>query len=270
MSSEGRGVQSIEVGGRILQVLVDAEQPMMLRDIARQADVQPAQAHGYLVSYRKQGLVEQDANAGRYRLGPFALLLAIARMRSFDPIKAAGDMLSDLVNETGFTVALSIWGTHGPTVVRIQEGVEPLYTKTRVGTVYSIYGTATGRTFAAFMPERVVKAAVELENAEGPKSKRIGALGQVPLRELRAAISTIRQKGYATIDPPPIPGVSALSAPVFDHVGQMQMAITVSGPAAAMDTGPSSPVIPKLLSFAHRISTQLGYEGNTPEFPGRL
>src|SRR5271163_30363 len=43
MSTEGRGVQSIEVGGRILQVLVDAEQPMMLRDLARQAGVLPAQ-----------------------------------------------------------------------------------------------------------------------------------------------------------------------------------------------------------------------------------
>ncbi len=259
MAIEGRSIQSIEVGGRILQVLVDAEQPMMLRDIARQADLPPAQVHAYLVSYRKQKLVEQDANGGRYRLGPFALLLGIARMRSFDPLRMAGDSLADLVAETGFTVALTVWGTHGPTVIQIHEGVDQLYTKTRAGTVYSVSGTATGRVFASFLPERVVKAAVELENSEGARSRRVGL--PVSLKNLREPIQLIRNQGYATIDPAPVPGVAALSAPVFDDVGQIQMAITVIGPRTAFDTSPSSPVIPQLLGFTRRLSGQLGYEG---------
>lgn len=237
---------------------------MMLRDLAREAGVLPAQAHGYLVSYRKQGLVEQDAGAGRYRLGPFALQLGIARMRSFDPLRAAGDLLPDLVLETGFTAAVSIWGTHGATVIQIQEGPDPLYTKTRAGTVYSLYGTATGRVFAAFMPERIVKAAIEMENAEGPRSKRIGVRGPISFKSVHTAVNAVRRQGYATIDPPPVPGVSALSAPVFDHLGQMQMALTVIGPTAAMDTSTAGPVVSKLLEFAHDFSMQLGYEGFTP------
>lgn len=264
MATEGRGIQSIEVGCRILQVLVEAEQPMMLRDLAREAGVLPAQAHGYLVSYRKQGLVEQDPGAGRYRLGPFALQLGIARMRSFDPLRAAGDLLPDLVSETGFTAMLSIWGTHGATVIQIQEGPDPLYTKTRAGTVYSLFGTATGRVFAAFMPERIVEAAIEIENAEGPRSKRIGVRGPISFKAFRPVINAVRRQGYSSIDPPPVPGVSALSAPVFDHLGQMQMAFTLGGPSAAMDTSTSSPAIPKLLAFAHDLSMQLGYEGPAP------
>jgi len=264
MATEGRGIQSIEVGGRILQVLVEAEQPMMLRDLARKAGVLPAQAHGYLVSYRKQGLVEQDSGAGLYRLGPFALQLGIARMRSFDPLRAAGDMLPDLVTATGCTAMLSIWGTHGATVIQIQEGPDPLYTKTRAGTVYSLYGTATGRVFAAFMPERVIEAAIEMENAEGPRSKRIGVRGPISFKAIRTIINAVRRQGYSAIDPPPIPGVSALSAPVFDHLGQIQMTFTLGGPSATMDTSPSSPLVPKLLAFAHDLSMQLGYEGHSP------
>src|SRR5262249_25041157 len=152
------------------------------------------------------GLVEQDAGAGRYRLGPFALQLGIARMRSFDPLRAAGDMLPDLVSETGFTAAVSIWGTHGATVIQIQEGPDPLYTKTRAGTVYFLYGTAPGGVFAAFMPERVVKAAIEMENAEGPRSKRIGVRGPISFKGVHTAVNAVRRQGYATIDPPPVPG----------------------------------------------------------------
>ena len=58
MEVEGRGVQSIVVGGRLLKVMADAGRPLMLRDIAAGARITPAQAHAYLVSYRKLDLVE--------------------------------------------------------------------------------------------------------------------------------------------------------------------------------------------------------------------
>ncbi|MBO9112631.1 MULTISPECIES: helix-turn-helix domain-containing protein [Rhizobium/Agrobacterium group] len=71
--NDARGVQSIEMGAKLLNVLVDEEEPMMLKVLARLAGIAPAQAHAYLVSYRKLGLIEQEEPAGRYRLGPFAL-----------------------------------------------------------------------------------------------------------------------------------------------------------------------------------------------------
>jgi DNA-binding IclR family transcriptional regulator len=55
----GRGVQSVVVGGRLLAVMASAGRPLMLRDIAAGANVTPAQAHAYLVSFRKLDLVEQ-------------------------------------------------------------------------------------------------------------------------------------------------------------------------------------------------------------------
>ena len=59
--SNQRGIGSIEVGGRILQILADAAQPVMLRDLAEAAKIAPGQAHAYLVSLRKLDLVEQEA-----------------------------------------------------------------------------------------------------------------------------------------------------------------------------------------------------------------
>src|SRR3954447_16737748 len=94
-----RGVQSVEVGGRILVAMVQAGRPLMLRDLAGGADVTPAQAHAYLVSFRKLGLVEQDTATGRYQLGPFALQLGLARMRISNPLRLAGDAAAALAAE---------------------------------------------------------------------------------------------------------------------------------------------------------------------------
>ena len=69
-----------------------------------------------------------------------------------------------------------------------------------------------------------------------------------------------RERGYSTINPPVVPGVAPLAAPVFDHVGQLQLVVTLIGPSASFDTSETSPMIPRLLGFTRRLSAKLGYE----------
>lgn len=45
------GIQSIEVGFRLLDVLTSEPRAMMLRDLAQRAGMSPAKAHRYLVSF---------------------------------------------------------------------------------------------------------------------------------------------------------------------------------------------------------------------------
>ncbi|MBO9112643.1 MULTISPECIES: IclR family transcriptional regulator [Rhizobium/Agrobacterium group] len=256
--SEARGIQSIEVGAKLLNVLVDEEEPMMLKDLARLAGIAPAQAHAYLVSYRKLGLIEQEESAGRYRLGPFALELGITRMRTVDPMRMAREAVTDLSAKTGLNVALVVWGSFGPTVIQVQESGSQLNMNTRVGTVYSLTGTASGRAFAAFMPEGMIREAIRAERKDESGSGRVGK----PKFLSRSEMEGIRAGGYATIDEPPVPGINALSAPVFDHIGQMQCAITAIGLDTVMSNAPDSEYIPILLETTRQLSFQLGYSGS--------
>ena len=73
MDNGQRGIQSVEVGGQLLVALVESGKPMMLREVATLAEMAPAKAHPYLVSFMRLGLVEQDRASGRYELGPLAL-----------------------------------------------------------------------------------------------------------------------------------------------------------------------------------------------------
>ncbi|MEK1930714.1 MAG: IclR family transcriptional regulator [Pararhizobium sp.] len=254
---EARGVQSIEVGAKLLNVLVDEEEPMMLKDLARLAGIAPAQAHAYLVSYRKMGLIEQEESAGRYRLGPLALELGITRMRTVDPMHLAREAAVELSARSGLNVALVVWGSFGPTVIQIEESGSQLNMNTKVGTVYSLTSTASGRVFAAFMPEALIREAIRIEKKEESGSARVGK----PRFLSRTEMETIRANGYSTIEAPPVPGINALSSPVFDHIGQMQCAITLIGLETVMSVAPDSPYIPMLLETTQRLSFQLGYSG---------
>jgi DNA-binding IclR family transcriptional regulator len=58
---ERAGIQSVEVGFALLDVLGQSAGPLMLRDLAAAAGMSAAKAHRYLVSFQRLALVVQDA-----------------------------------------------------------------------------------------------------------------------------------------------------------------------------------------------------------------
>lgn len=253
---KGRSVQSVEVGGRLLALLVTSKHPMMLRDLAVAADLTPGQAHAYLTSFRKLDLVEQDAS-GRYRLGSFALHLGLARLRITDPYKLAAESVVGLAEDLNLMVAVTVWGTHGPTIVLVQESSNYIHANVRAGGMFTVTGTATGKVFAAYLPTKLVEPVIEAELQSGQGGWHgVGALsGEALHRE----IDRVRQAGMATTRDLPVPGISALSAPVFDHSGHLQLAITIIGPTRKVDVDLRGPHASALMRFTRDLSNKLGY-----------
>lgn len=227
----------------------------MLKELAQKAGFAQARAHAYLVSFRKIGLVEQDATTGRYHLGPFALEIGLARMRISDPMHVASDCAIALAKQTHLNVAVVVWGTYGPTVVQNEESTSHINISTRPGTIFSLSGSASGRVFAAFLPEKIVSEALRLERKEMSGSRQIGT----PLPLSKADIDAIRKRGYSIIDKPPVPGIVAISAPVFDHVGQLMFAITIFGHEPVVLEKAETEFIPALLAETRKLSSDFGY-----------
>jgi len=255
MTVNGRSIQSVEVGGRLLAALAGAIVPMMLRDLAAAARMPAGKAHAYLVSFRKLGLVEQDAS-GRYKLGPFALDIGLARLRGAEPYQIASEAIMGLAQELDLSVAITVWGTYGPTVVRIQEASHQIHVNVRPGTVFGLSTTATGKVFAAFMPATLVNPLIKAELG----ASRHGRTGKTHgIARLTRELATIRDRGVASTKGRPIPGINALSAPVFDHSGQMQLAVTLMGPATTVNAAIDGAQSQALLRFTRRLSEELGF-----------
>jgi DNA-binding IclR family transcriptional regulator len=128
MEKSRRGIQSIEIGSALLLELAKQVRPVQLKDLAKAAGLTPGKAHPYMVSFLKVGFVTQT-EAGLYELGPFALQLGLTRLRRLDPVREASQVIEDLAQNTGQSVALAVWGNLGPTIVRLEEPIQPLHVK---------------------------------------------------------------------------------------------------------------------------------------------
>jgi DNA-binding IclR family transcriptional regulator len=262
--SDPRGIQSIEVGGRLLLALAHHGRPLPLKDLAAAADMSPGKAHPYLVSFIRLGLVERETEGGRYGLGPLALQMGLIGLQQYDPVRLATERIDELARATGHTVAIAVWGHRGPTLVRIAEAPSPVHVSMRHGTVMSIPDTASGRLFAAFGPHEAVQQALANEARLAPagaRASRPRAGGRLGLgAAFDRDIAAVRTAGVACIDGVALPGVSAVSVPVFDARGQLVLSLTAIGPSATFDAAPDGAVAQQLKPAAAQLSTRLGWK----------
>ena len=254
-----RGIQSVEVGGQLLLALAHHGRPMALKDLAQAAGMAPAKAHPYLVSFGKLGLIGQEGASGRYGLGPLAMQLGLISLQQFDPVRLATPRIVELAVLAGHTVALAVWGNRGPTIVRIEEAPSPVHVNMRHGTVMSLRGTASGRLFAAYLPQPTVLAALAAEAArEGRLAKRTPPSAALIDAGFRRELEQIREHGMSHAVDAAVPGVSAIAAPVFSATGSIVLCITVIGPTAIFDARMDGALAGALRRCALELSRQLG------------
>lgn len=221
-----KGINSVEVGIRVLAAMAGAGGPMALREVSRQTGLSPSQAHRYLASLIRQAMVVQDPRTGLYDLGPMAVRIGLAALNRLDAIQVAEEGLEALADQIRETTMLAIWGENGPVAVRWKRGSRLLFASVGLGTTFPLLNSTTGRLFLAFMPREATKAVLdaELEEAEAAGRKRAGA-------GLDKMIEKIRRDGYLEAEGHLAPGIWAASAPVFDSQGQLVAGLTIVGVA---------------------------------------
>ena len=260
-----RGIQSIEVGGQLLRALVHHGRAMALKDLAREAEMSAAKAHPYMVSFGRLGLIEQDRTTGHYLLGPLALQLGLISLQQANPVHIATPLIAELAQQIGHTVAIAVWGDRGATIVRIAESPAPLHVNMRHGTVFSLTHTASGRLFGAYLDPEVVRGLLEQERQREHKgAPQPPQRGMPPVQPLpgwpafEAQLNEVRAHGLSRSEGEILPGVSAMSAPVFDHTGAIVLAVTAIGPAAIFDTHWEGEIAAALKACAAQVSQRLG------------
>ena len=184
-------------------------------------------------------------------------------MRQVDALRLAGAAAAELAAELGLMVTLSVWGTHGPTIVLVVESEKPIHVNLRAGAVYTLTGTATGRLFATYLPKAVLAPLLRVELRTQSPSRAIGL--PTSMRALAGATQHVRATGCATTAGSPVPGINAIAVPVFDHTGQLQAALTLIGPEPAVAIDPDGPLATRVRSFAAAVSAKLGWDPSRAE-----
>ncbi len=265
-----RGIQSIEVGGRLLKAAAAQGHPLPLKTLSQAAGMSAAKAHPYLVSFCKLGLMSQDPVTGYYGLGPLAMEMGLIGIQQVDPIRLASAQLDALATELGHTVAIAVWGSHGATIVRTAASPAPIHVTMRHGTVVSLWNTASGPLFAAYRPEEEVRALwadfqrlgdMDLTRRAGSRTADLAA--PAPSWDQFAALMVeVRSRGMHRSVNSIVEGVSALAVPVFDSEGALALALTAIGPSGAFDAAWDGDIATRLRSAAQDLMRQMG--GRTP------
>ena len=260
---ERAGIQSVEVGFALLEVLAQAAGPLMLRDLAAAAGMSAAKAHRYLVSFQRLGLVTQDTGTTRYDLGPAALKLGLASLSRLDAVKLARERVAILLEEIGHTMALAVWGNHGPTIVHWAESPLAPPVNLRLGDVMPLLSSATGRCFAAFLSRegQLAKIAPMIER-ELASARKLGRTDMpTNLTEVQAMLEETRRHGLGRVVHVLLPGIVGFCAPVFDADGHIALGILAMGSSASFDPDWNGAVARPLRQAAARLSSDLGYAG---------
>jgi DNA-binding IclR family transcriptional regulator len=252
-----QGVQSVEIGLRLAYSLARAGKPVTLGELAQAASLPPSKTHRYLVSLVRAGLVAQDARDQRYRLGGAAIFIGLSAQNMLDEYRLLGEAIESLHDETGYAVAVMIWGSFGPTVVRRLEPLDqPIMVVARIGANITITNSASGRLFAAFMPPSLVKPLVEKEFGEKVNSAATGK--PIGRREFARIVEQVRADRLSSVESEYRFGYSTLSAPVFRPPDEMIFAITMIAPSGAIDVSPTGRPAQALRDCVQRLEANLG------------
>lgn len=224
-----QGVQSVEIGLSLFGYLSRRGEPCSLSDLAREAGMHRAKAYRYLVSLQRAGWVMQDPVTALYELGPVMRDQALRWLTHQSTLNLAIDEAHRLSQAQGETCFVAVWGVGGATAIRVFQPSRVVAISIAEGAVLDAASSATGRVFAVW---------------RGESSSALSARVQ----------AEVRANGFAAVEGEHVPGINAVSAPVFDEQGRLVLALTLVGPASSLDTGANGKPARALLAACQRIS----------------
>jgi DNA-binding IclR family transcriptional regulator len=253
------GIDSIETGMKLLLSFVAlGGRSHQLKVLAEAAGMPPSKAHRYLVSLIRMGFVERDGLNGRYRLGPKSIELGAAALDAMDAVALSVEAMIALHDELDHSMALSVWGSQQPVIVRVEEADRLLTVGLRVGKSLPLLSSAAGLLFSAFLPRATIEPLLQAEVAAN-KAKPGRFVRS--MAEAERLLAEVRQRGLARIAGDITPGINALGAPVFDHRGYPVTVISALGPDGSFDLTWNGTVARALRRRTDELSRRLGFAG---------
>lgn len=251
-----RGINSVEVGLRVLRAIIELAGPSSLKRIAERAGLDPSQAHRYISSLVNFGLVSQEPVSALYALGPSALQVGMAALATSDPLSVATFFARDFSIEHSVTTLLSVWGPYGPTIIRWYHGNPPVYTTLTIGSVLPMTRSATGLAFMAFLPEPLLDSALVREGYAVPIRRNTALMAE---REV------VRAEFLATVDGLAVPGLRAAACPLLAVDNRVVAVVATAGSDSIPKSGDRE-IQRRLITGALDVSARLGAR-NLPDVP---
>jgi DNA-binding IclR family transcriptional regulator len=246
-------VQSIERAAAILRSFSEAEPELGVTELSQRLGLHKSTISRIVATLQHEGLVGQNPDTGRYRLGVGLVSLAGVALGRIDVRGAAQPYLDELVHETQETVTVDIMSDSVCLIVEQKESPQPVRYVSWIGRRFPLHCTASGKLFLA-----ALATAERLQLLTFPLHKYT-ANTITSFEALEIALAAVAVDGFATTIEEYELGFGAISAPILDHAGHMVAALAISAPAFRLSKARFTEFLPSLRHTARVISAELGY-----------
>ena len=252
MTLDGNAVRSVDRAAALLLALGESHGEAGVTELARRLGLHKSTASRLLATLEKRGLVEQDEESGKYRLGLVVIRLAERAERTLDLRSIAMPELDRLARATRETTGLGVLDGDQLLTVAQADGPNLVAMGDWTGRCVPVHSVAGGKVLLASLPEREVLRLVR-RGLDRFTDKTI-----VNLEPLLEELARVRRRGFATAFGEFDAGLNAVAAPVHDARGQVIAAVDVWGPAFRVTPRRVPELVQQVRETAGAVSVRLG------------
>jgi IclR family KDG regulon transcriptional repressor len=246
-------LSSVATAIALLKAFSEDEVEIGVSSLAERLGVAKSTVHRLAVTLVSEGMLEQNPDNEKYRLGIALFGLGALVRRRMDVSTEAKPHLFALRESTGETVHLAVLqGTEIMYVYNL-ESTHAIRMRSDIGVRKPAYCTAEGLAMLAFQDPALAEDIV----AKGlrPRTPKTNTDPQA----LRRVLAEVRERGYAVEDGESEVGMRSIAAPIRNGSGEAVAAIGVAGPVQRLSDEALAAFAPKVLEVAETISVRMGY-----------
>lgn len=247
MVLDGNAVRSVDRAATLLLALGESQGEAGVTELARRLGLHKSTASRLLATLQRRGLVEQDDDSGKYRLGLAVVRLGERAERTLDLRGIALPELQRLARLTKESAALGILDSDAMLNVAQADPPSMAVTPDWTGRSAPLHCAAGGKVLLSAQPEREVLRLAR-RGLTAYTDRTI-----VKLDLLLEELARVRKRGFATSFGEHEPGLNGVAVPVRDARGAVIASVDIWGPAYRIQ--PSR--IPELAQHASETATSI-------------
>lgn len=254
-----QGAQSVSRALRVLKLVAgEGRGGCTAADVAARLGFSRPTAFRLLSALRAEGLLDWDAEAGRWHAGPELYLLGKSAEARFDVTGIARDIVRSLAAKTEESAFLSTRSGDESVCLVHEDGAFPIRSHVLSPGVRFPLGVASaGLVLLAFADRHDVDAYFE---RHPDLERRWGAAHAEA--EIRRRLAETVTRGFALNPGLIVEGSYGIGAAVFDRRGEARWALSITGVEFRFGTDRLPELGRILLAHAHLLSTRLAATGH--------
>jgi len=244
-------VQSVDRALTILGILARLGEAGVT-EIAAELGVHKSTAFRLVATLESHGMVEQNEDRGKYRLGVGVLRLAGATTARLDVVQESRPLCRQLAASTGETVNIAVMSDRSALYLDQVAGPSALQPHNWVGQHIPLHATSNGKVLLSGLTSEQVDELL-------PRLPSYTSGTVTTKARLRRELAEVREQGHAVAVDELEVGLTAIAAPIRNAHGDVIASLSVSGPTFRLGETRVKELVPVVQDTADEVSRRLGF-----------